>query len=354
MSKYCAVAFFIFPFIIAQNVKATYLVLHDSVKHSKPYLGFYTKLVDCDGINIRSSDVVDDRALLIAAAKMKNMLKHIPEARTNLVANGAELHIIGKNQQTSDLPEFRNMKGVKYVDNGDTTDIDRRTRGLGGIWTSCGEENLLNLPGDRYAGGSDICIHEFAHNIMDYGLDTMLQRKIINAYKHALVKGLWKDAYATQNQHEYWAELSMWYFGKHGEFLKKTKLPVPGAESLRNYDNEGYMLMDSIYTGKLRPVTIHSLPAKQVDKNSKSGYGTEDSQLTFINTTGEKLELFWIDFERKPSLYGELQPYNRIPQPTHISHVWMVRNQKGEDLGYYVANSSYCSITILSAIPTKK
>lgn len=349
MFKYCAIAFFIPLFVLVKPVNAASLGFGDSVKHVKPYLNFYTKFLDCDGIYIRSADVVDDKALLVAAAKMKNMLKYIPEAQKNLVANGAELHVIGKNQQTSDLPEFQYMKGVKYVDNGDTTDIDKRTRGLGGIWTSCGEENLLNLPGDRYAGGSDICIHEFAHNIMDYGLDTTLQRKIINAYKHALAKGLWKDAYAAQNQHEYWAELSMWYFGEHGEFLKKTMLPVPGAEGLRNYDIEGYMLLDSIYTGKLRPITIHRLPVKKVSEKSRSGYKAEDSQLMFTNDTSEKLKLYWIDFDGKPVLYGELKPYYRILQPTHISHVWMVQNQNGDALGYYEADSSYCRVTILSA-----
>jgi len=46
---------------------------------------------------------------------------------------------------------------------------DPRTRGLGGLLTSCGEENLLGLEKDRYRG-RDICVHEFAHNILGYGV----------------------------------------------------------------------------------------------------------------------------------------------------------------------------------------
>ena len=97
-----------------------------------PFLGFYTKYLDCDNIIIRSASVVDDKAFYIASAKIKMMLEHMPMAHKNLVKNGAELHIIGKDQVTSDLPELADQKGVSYVDNGVLTDIDRRTRGVGG------------------------------------------------------------------------------------------------------------------------------------------------------------------------------------------------------------------------------
>ena len=49
------------------------------------------------------------------------------------------------------------------------TDWDKRARGLGGKITSCGEENLLNLKGDRYRS-ENILIHEFSHAIHRYGI----------------------------------------------------------------------------------------------------------------------------------------------------------------------------------------
>ncbi|RYY08436.1 MAG: hypothetical protein EOO04_40010 [Chitinophagaceae bacterium] len=184
-----------------------------------PLLGFYAKYLDSDGIPIRSAKVVDDKALLVASAKIRDMLAHMPVTRKNLIKAGAELHIIGKDQQTSDLPEFAHAKGLKYVDNGITTDIDARTRGMGGLEASCGEENLLQLPGDRYFGGWDICVHEFSHTIMNFGLDSVLRQKIGSQYKKAVDKGLWKDAYAGSNPQEYWGELSSWYFGAKPQSL---------------------------------------------------------------------------------------------------------------------------------------
>src|SRR5439155_3758755 len=138
-------------------------------------------------------------------------LKHLPDALYNMRLAGAELHIIGKDQVTSDLPEHRHLKGKPF--DGNLT-VDQRTRGLGGLLTSCGEENLLQLPGDRYRG-RDICIHEFAHNIQDAGFSSDVRQKIREQYRRSLDKGYWKGSYAASNVSEYWAELTMWYFGTH-------------------------------------------------------------------------------------------------------------------------------------------
>ena len=130
--------------------------------------GFFTKMLDFHGIPIKASSVVSDEALDAAYDRLALELAHLPVVTVNLVAAGAQLQIIGKDQVTSDLPELRALKGrplPKY--NGLT--IGQRTRGMGGLETSCGEENLLKLDKDRYRG-RDICLHEFAHCIRDHGI----------------------------------------------------------------------------------------------------------------------------------------------------------------------------------------
>ncbi|WP_214073053.1 hypothetical protein [Mucilaginibacter sp. dw_454] len=317
------------------------------IKVTPPVFGFYSKLLDCGGIMIRSSNEVDDKALQVAAQKINLMLTDIPNIRYNLAQWGAEIHIISKNQQTSDLPEFRGQKDVPYVDTrGTTTNIDQRTRGMGGIYTSCGEENLLNLPGDRYAGGSDICIHEFAHNIMDYGLDDGLKAKIKDQYHKAIAKGLWKDAYAAINQGEYWAELSMWYFGAHGEFLKGTQTPAPGPAALAAYDAEGFALLKAIYTGKLSTPKADVAAAQSVGANTKSTGMNQKVYIMFTNNTNQKLKLFWIDYLGKARPYGELSPYNKSIQKTFAGNVWKVTNPEGKVIGFYTTNAPYAMATI--------
>ena len=76
------------------------------------------------------------------------MLGHLPVMVTKLVAAKVELHIIGKDQVTIDLPEWQQDKGKPLPEyNGLTR--DQRTRGMGGRLVSCGEENLLKLEQDR-------------------------------------------------------------------------------------------------------------------------------------------------------------------------------------------------------------
>ncbi len=318
----------------------------DTIIHLDPPLsGFYAKYLNSGGILIRSANVVDDKALFIASAKVRLMLGKMPGATKNLFKNGSELHIIGKDQQTSDLPEFRSQKGVKYMDDGVLTDIDQRTRGMGGVCASCGEENLLRLPTDRYRGGSDICIHEFAHTIMDYGFDTVIRKKIEAQYHNALNKGLWKDGYAASNPQEYWAELSMWYFGFHGEFLKGTNLPAPGAQSLREYDAGGYKLLDSLYTGIIQPVVEEQKQSVLVSKGAKSGLSTEKADLSVINNTSGKVKLSWVDWDGNEKLYMTLNAKSRIIQPTFISHVWLIEKENGESF-YIRVNNSPCEIKL--------
>ena len=285
-----------------------------------PLLGFYSKYLICNGIAIRSGSVVDDEALHVAYSKILMMTRRMDVANKNMVKNGVELHIIGRYQQTSDLPEHADEKGVKYNDGGVMTDIDKRTRGVGGLYASCGEENLLHLPNDRYGDGSDICVHEFAHTIMGYGLDDKLRRKIKQQYKEAIKNGLWKDAYAATNDMEYWAELSEWYFGAHGEFLRGTHLPKPGANGLMKYDAGGYKLLDSIYTGLLQPV-LQGMATAKVQKGAFSGAGVEKTEFTLLNKRSHPVKVYWIDYTGKPILYATVPSHGQIQQPTYVSHV---------------------------------
>jgi hypothetical protein len=211
--------------------------------------GFFKKHLDCGGIAVRSSAAVADAALLQGCEKVSLMLKNMPAVRDALGRQGAELHIIGRHEQTSDLPEFRARRGVQYVDNrGRLTTIDERTRGMGGLLSSCGEENILHLPGDRYGDGSDVCVHEFAHAIMDYGIGAEQRGQINDQYAKSMSAGLWRNAYAATNAKEYWAELSMWYFGSHGARRRGVETPAgngPGA--LQGYDPQGFSLLQRIY-----------------------------------------------------------------------------------------------------------
>lgn len=214
-----------------------------------PEDGFFSKVLSFNGILIKAPGVVADEALYIAYDRMGTETAHLPMVITNLAAAGAQLHIIGRDQVTTDLPEWRQDKHVPLDEyNGLTR--DQRTRGMGGLITSCGEENLLGLSTDRYRG-RDICMHEFAHNIEGSGIQRSVRTMFDEQYQISKSKGLWINSYAGSNPNEYFAELTMWYFGTHGDLNMTGPKPENGPEGLKKYDPDAYKLFDDFFKGRI-------------------------------------------------------------------------------------------------------
>ena len=185
------------------------------------------------------------------------MLEHVPTVVANLVDVGAELHIIGKNQVTSDLPYLRHWKGKPFETYGKMfQSIDARTRGVGGLLASCGEENLLKLPSDRYRDHRDICTHEFAHTVLSFGISPDVREIVRKQFTKSTNAGLWKTAYASTNDDEFFAELSMWYFDSRGDFGKISPMPEVGRAWFRKYDPGGFAVLEGIYSGQTKVARV--------------------------------------------------------------------------------------------------
>jgi alpha-glucosidase len=238
-----------------------------------PERSFYSKVLSYDGIPIKAPQVVTNAALYEAFDRLSMLLSNQPTVLSNLVAAGAELHIIGRDQVTSDLPEHRHLKGKPLPEYHGLT-VDERTRGLGGLLTSCGEENLLKLEHDRYRG-RDICVHEFAHCIRNHGLPRETRARFDEQYHHSLAKGLWQKSYAGSNPDEFFAELTMWYFGTHGDRHMTGPKPEDGPDGLKKYDPEAFALLDEFYSGRMKVARV-SRPERERARHAEddqSGFG---------------------------------------------------------------------------------
>jgi alpha-glucosidase len=230
-----------------------------------PEKNFFSKELRYENIPIKAPTVVEDEALYAAYDRLSRMLSRLPMVASNLFAAGVELHIIGRDQVTTDLPEWRHDKGKPLAEyNGLTR--DRRTRGMGGRLTSCGEENLLKLQKDRYFG-RDICVHEFSHGIRNYGIPREVREKFDEQYHRSLGKGLWKRSYAGSDPDEFFAELTMWYFGTHGDLHMADPKPENGPEGLSKYDPEAFALFDDFYSGRIPISRVEPRPRHSSDEN---------------------------------------------------------------------------------------
>lgn len=223
-----------------------------------PEKDFFSKQLDYHGIPIKAHQVVSDEALYLARERLAMLLQNLPVITSNLVTAKVALHIIGKDQVTTDLPEWRHDKGKPLAEyNGLTR--DQRTRGMGGRLVSCGEENLLKLEKDKYRG-RDICVHEFTHAIRNQAMSQEARAKFDQQYERSIKKGLWVKGYAAVNADEFFSELSMWYFGTHGDMNMVEPKPKPGPEGLKAYDPEAYALFDEFYQGRMSAATQAAAP----------------------------------------------------------------------------------------------
>jgi hypothetical protein len=247
------------------------------VKIDPPEKGFFYKELFYKGIPIKSSAETVDEALFAARSRLEMMLTNLPGVCANLHASHAELHIIGRNQVTSDLPEWRFDKGKPLAEYNGLT-IDQRTRGMGGRISSCGEENLLKLAQDRYSG-RDICVHEFSHCIFEFGISRDVRDRFRRLYKTSLAKGLWNKAYAASNDDEFFAELAMWYFGTHGDLHMTGTKPAVGPDGLKAYDPDAFALFDEFFGGRMKISPASRADSREFEDDPASAYTNS------VNTT---------------------------------------------------------------------
>ena len=288
-----------------------------------PELDFYAKRAQYGGIAIKSHASVDDRALAAARDRVARMLRSLPVVQANLASAGAELHIIGAGQATSDLPENRHFKGRPFEG---TLTLDERTRGIGGLLSSCGEENLLKLARDRYEG-RDICTHEFAHAIYGIGMDDATRSLFAARFTAAKGEGLWRGMFAETNADEFFAELSMWYFGTQGDPGRLARVE-PGPAWLAAHDPQTFALMDRFYRGEL-PVQPGIWQSAAGESESRSARTEERARHVIRNLTGSALLLYWLDFEGVRRFYAAVPPYGVALQDTFAKHAWVLLDQYG-------------------------
>jgi alpha-glucosidase len=172
---------------------------------------------------------------------IRQMLAERPDVLAEMVRRGARFVVMAPTEMTTDVPEQRNMTPKDYW--------DKRARGLGGRITSCGEENLLNLKGDRYRN-ENILVHEFAHAIHRFGLarwNPKFDARLKALYARALEKGLWKDTYAATDHSEYWAEGVQSYFDCNAPPRKGVHNDVNTREKLAKYDPDLFELIDESF-----------------------------------------------------------------------------------------------------------
>lgn len=222
------------------------------IPEGKNIPSFYQKYIETEGLYVTSSGKVSDEALLKACDIISLMLAKRPDVKAHMVKKGCHVMIIGKDEETCDLPEFAHIcnceDSIKYW--------NWRARGFGGapedeFSSSCGEENLLALPQDKYVG-ENILIHEFAHLIHTVGIvgvEPDFNECLEALRQNAIRKGLWEKTYAVSNKEEYFAECVQSFFNcnRYAEPANGVHNWVNRRTKLKTYDPDMYRLLQEYF-----------------------------------------------------------------------------------------------------------
>lgn len=223
-----------------------------SIPEGKNIPSFYQKYIETEGLYVTSSGKVSDEALLKACDIISLMLAKRPDVKAHMVKKGCHVMVIGKDEETCDLPEFAHIcnceDSIKYW--------NWRARGFGGapedeFSSSCGEENLLALPQDKYVG-ENILIHEFAHLIHTVGIvgvEPDFNERLEALRQNAIRKGLWEKTYAVSNKEEYFAECVQSFFNcnRYAEPANGVHNWVNRRTKLKTYDPDMYRLLQEYF-----------------------------------------------------------------------------------------------------------
>lgn len=219
-------------------------------KPSEGEPSFYKKCVYANGIPILGSEKVSDDAFCIAYDIVKHMTDSLTENQiATFLANKGKVAIMSPDEKSTDIPEHADLYRIWPGTNWNNY------RGLGGTMarpvTSCAEENLLCLSGDKYKG-ENILVHEFAHGLQNlalYPTDNQLEFIIGKIYRAAKDKGLWQKTYAGSNQIEYFAEAVQCWFNTNRQASPANGVhnEINTREELKNYDFAIYELLANYF-----------------------------------------------------------------------------------------------------------
>ena len=344
-----------------------------AVRETFKLTSFYQQWIDVEGFPVVASENVNPYAVKEAAWLIRRLMSHRPDVLQAMVQNRASFSVMAYNEMTTQIPEHSYLRPDFFW--------DRRARGLGLLASSCGEENVLNYPGDPY-DGYNVLIHEFSHSVHLDGLNTVdpgFDDRLRKAFDAAIAKGLWKGTYASSNKQEYWAEGVQAWFHAQFEFID-----IDTRAELKDYDPELAKLIAEVFGDTdwryTPPATRTHLPhlqgfdpqdsptfewppelvacyqqlfepdgdggdkwvnldpynPSQLSRLRSPSNKTGETEIIFVNESGAAIAYYWIDPDGTERYISYLA-FGEIAINTSVGHIWLIKDQHGNDLAVFRA-----------------
>lgn len=225
---------------------------------------YYTKLTLAREFPVLGSKRVSDAAMLKANDVVRKVFAYRHDILKAMIADGARLVVLGKEEKLTDLPEFKEGKEKPGQDNPRYLDYtaDRKLMVVP-------EENVLGDKSDPFVGRCAVVgvfargLHavtatrpvdpEFdkrrekqQYELRVKRLDVDFDARLKTLFEAATGKGLWKGTAAARDRVEYWAAGVEAYFdaGGMGTTPNQADHPVVKRNLLKEYDAGLFQLVE--------------------------------------------------------------------------------------------------------------
>jgi hypothetical protein len=225
---------------------------------------YYTKFTFAREFTVLGSKHASDTAMLKANNTIRKMFAYRHDILKAIIADGAKLAVLGRNEKLSDLPEFKDADKQPGFDEVRFFDYKPERKLM-----VVPEENILGLPNDPFAG-KGMVVSVFAKalyrvtglrpSIPDFEkqrslqqyqlrvkrLDVEFDKSLGKLYDDALVKKLWHGTPAARDRVEYWSAGVEAYFDAAGTGYppQGADRPITTREALKAYDPGLFALVD--------------------------------------------------------------------------------------------------------------
>jgi hypothetical protein len=225
---------------------------------------YYTKFTFAREFTVVGSKLVGDDAMLIANDTIRKMFAYRHDILKAMIADGAHLVVLGKQEKLSDLPEFAGMKTKAGFDEVRYFDYTPALKLM-----VVPEENVVGFITDPFAGKAMV-VSVFAKGLYQVTaqrpvlanfekqknrqqyelrvkrLDIEFDKKLQSIYETGMTKGRWKGTPAARDRVEYWTAGVEAYFDAAGSGFPPNLAdrPIVTRETLKAYDPELYALVD--------------------------------------------------------------------------------------------------------------
>jgi hypothetical protein len=316
---------------------------------------FYAKRLRAGGTTILGHASVSDDAFLATRDVLERVLGHAPKLRENLERAKFEVHIVGLRQFASDMPEMRSMRGSR-IDTGELFDHHMIGGHVIDRFLVCTEGTLLPIVGYRLFG-DETCVHELGHAVELRGMDNAARAKVLAAYEHSIATGHWDKQYASKNVHEWFAEITKYWFRKDRSDLAFYDASLAnGHDWLCGYDPDACKLASDVYSGAFDPgaprtVSIALRPGRD-ESTIRSEHSHAPMELTIENRSQTRVKLVWIDFDgardARPNISTWIAPGATGHQTSWRGHGFVLLDDTGRALCTLVTPADDASATFTS------